>query len=100
MPQRSDEVRYRKAGESDVSFDCFTAECLKKLADDNPQQFRWDEEAQILYMKIGILREAAGEGRFPADISVSHSIKPTPPSHSISTKELRKRIDSGKRARQ
>lgn len=54
--RRSDEVKFKTANEVDSSFYTFTAECLKDMAGQKPDQFRWDEEDQTLYMKNPLLR--------------------------------------------
>lgn len=50
--RRSDEVKFRTAGEIDSDFDIFTAKCLKDMAEQKPDELRWDEEDQTLYIKI------------------------------------------------
>lgn len=57
MPKRSDEVKFKTAGEVDNNFNSFTEECLKDMAAQNPDQFRYDEEDKTLYLKSGILRQ-------------------------------------------
>lgn len=50
--RQNNEIRFRKAGEVDAHCDVFTAECLKDMASQKPDQFRYDEEEETLYMKI------------------------------------------------